>query len=801
MDRHALDVLELPAIRERLADETSFAGGRALVAALEPSSDPAEVADRQARTAEAIRLHDAGPPRLGGADDVRSAAAHAARGGVLTPATLAAVAATVRVALDTRGVLAQRTVEAPLLAETAAVIEPGLGALADRVERAIEADGSGVRDGASPALRGLRRAIADARRRATERLRALAASPGLRTHLQEDFITERNGRPVLAVKASSRSAVPGIVHDSSGSGQTLFVEPFSVVELINEASEAVAAERDEVERILAELSAGVGTWAAALETAVGALAELDLALARGLLSRRWGGCPVEATDGSVELLGARHPLLDAATAVPVDLPLAGLRAVVVSGPNTGGKTVALKTLGLAALLHQCGLRPPARTARLPVFDAVLADIGDEQSIAASLSTFSGHVRNLVAILAQATDRSLVLVDEIAAGTDPVEGAALARALLADLVERGALVLVTTHYAELKEWASAHPQAENAAVGFDPDALAPTYLLAIGRPGASHALQIAERLGLDPGVVRAARGTIAPERRAAERLLADAAGAERDAARARAEAERDRDLAEDARAAAERRVTELEAALEAVRAGQSAAREQARREAETRARRRGTRARRAAGRDPRGPARGGAPPPGRAGTVAGRRPRRSRARPQAGRGRPPGAGGGARGGERAGAPGAAARAARRRRSGRRAGARACAARSRSCPARRPRCTAPAASACASPSPSCSPTRAAAAATGRPSARCRCGPRPRRTSRASSTCAACEPTRRARPCDASSTRRTSPGARRCGSSTAAARGRCARRCATSSRPTRWSRPPRRRAWTALHWCAWR
>ena len=261
MDRHALDVLELPAIRERLADETSFAGGRALVEALEPSSDRAEVADRQARTAEAIRLHDAGPPRLGGAEDVRAAAAHAARGGVLTPSTLAAVAATVRVAIDTRGVLAQRTAEAPLLADTAAVIEPGLGALADRVERAIESDGSGVRDGATPALRGLRRAIADARRRATERLRALAASPGLRSHLQEDFITERNGRPVLAVKASSRSAVPGIVHDSSGSGQTLFVEPFAVVELINEASEAMAAERDEVERILAELSAGVGTGA------------------------------------------------------------------------------------------------------------------------------------------------------------------------------------------------------------------------------------------------------------------------------------------------------------------------------------------------------------------------------------------------------------------------------------------------------------------------------------------------------------------------------------------------------------
>ncbi len=308
MDRHALDVLELPAIRERLADETSFAGGRALVDALEPSSDPAEVADRQARTAEAIRLHEAGPPRLGGAEDVRTAAVHAARGGVLTPATLAAVAATIRVALDTRGVLAQRTAEAPLLAETAAVIEPGLGALADRVERAIETDGSGVRDGASPALRGLRRAIADARRRATERLRALAASPGLRSHLQEDFITERNGRPVLAVKASSRSAVPGIVHDSSGSGQTLFVEPFAVVELMNEASEAMAAERDEVERILAELSAGVGDVGRGPGDGRRAPSPRSTSRWRaGLLSRRWGGCPVEPTDGAVELLERAPP--------------------------------------------------------------------------------------------------------------------------------------------------------------------------------------------------------------------------------------------------------------------------------------------------------------------------------------------------------------------------------------------------------------------------------------------------------------------------------------------------------------
>ena len=198
----------------------------------------------------------------------------------------------------------------------------------------------------------------------------------------------------------------------------------------------------------------------------------------------------------MRLVGARHPLLDPKTAVPIDLDLGGLRALVISGPNTGGKTVALKTLGLAALLHQSGLRPPADTAALPVFDAVLADIGDRQSIEMSLSTFSGHVANLVAILDAARERSLVLLDEVAAGTDPVEGSALAQALLARLAEQARLTVVTTHYAELKEWASATEGVANAATGFDPDTHAPLYRIALGRPGISHALQTAERLGLD-----------------------------------------------------------------------------------------------------------------------------------------------------------------------------------------------------------------------------------------------------------------------------------------------------------------
>ncbi len=352
----------------------------------------------------------------------------------------------------------------------------------------------------------------------------------LRAHLQEEFLTERGGRPVLAVRADARSAVPGIVHDASGSGQTLFVEPFALVEQHNRLRELASEEREEVARILTALSAQVGASAADVTAAVDAIAELDLAMASARLAQRTGGCAV-VQDDDVVLVEARHPLLDPRSAVPIDLPLASVRTLVVSGANAGGKTVALKTLGLAAALHQCGLRPPARSARLPVFAQILADVGDEQSIARSLSTFSGHLRSIAAIVSVAGPRTLVLLDEVAAGTDPIEGAALAQALLETLQARGAQTLVTTHYPELKEWAARHEGAENASVGFDAATLAPTFTLTVGRPGASHALQMAERLGLDPTIVEAARAAVAPERLRLEELLTAAAESDRRASAA------------------------------------------------------------------------------------------------------------------------------------------------------------------------------------------------------------------------------------------------------------------------------
>jgi DNA mismatch repair protein MutS2 len=565
VDEHALAVLEFPAILERLRGATETEYGAALAGALRPSAEEAEVARRQALTAEAVALLDhSAEPSLAGVADVRDAAARAARGGLLGVGELHRVSTAVKVALAARSSLESAAALAPLLCERAGAVEPGLAALADSVSRCVDDDGAELRDHASPRLRRLRTELRNGRRRVREELARVARSPELRDALQETFVTERAGRPVLAVKVSARARVPGVVHDSSSSGQTLFVEPLSVLEASNGLAEAASAERDEVERILRELSALVADRAPALDALVAAAGELDLALASGSLSRRWRGAAVELS-GEVRLLEARHPLLDPRSAVPIDLELGGLRALVVSGPNTGGKTVALKTLGLAALLHQAGLRPPAREAALPVFDRVLADVGDEQSIEMSLSTFSAHLRNIVRILEAAGERSLVLLDELAAGTDPVEGSALAQALLGRLARQARLTLVTTHYAEVKEWASATDGVANAATEFDPASQAPLYRIALGRPGTSHALQVAAGLGLDAAVVADARGRIAPDRLRVADLVAEAEAAERDTARELRAAELQRAEAERHAGRAREREAELERELEHVRA--------------------------------------------------------------------------------------------------------------------------------------------------------------------------------------------------------------------------------------------
>ena len=531
MDAAALAALELPAIVDRLATFASTDHGAALARQLAPSADRTTVERRHELTSAAVVVLAAdAAPELAGIRDVRPAAERSTRGGILRPGELQAIAVSIRIALE-----AKRVLHEPVLAKLLEPVDPVLRGLADEIDRRIEEDGSDVRDTASPLLRKLRTELRNGGARVRDELGRVARSSEVKDALQESFLAERGGRPVLAVRASARSKVPGVVHDASSTGQTLFVEPFAVVELNNRLAEAAADAREEVERILGELSSAVATQADALQALVESTGALDLALASGGLSQAWGGAPVEISD-VVRLVGARHPLLSAAAAVPIDLELGDVRALVISGPNTGGKTVALKTIGLAALLHQSGLRPPADAAVLPVFDQVLADIGDRQSIEMSLSTFSAHLSALVSILESASARSLVLLDELAAGTDPEEGSALAQALLARLVRQVRLTVVTTHYPELKEWASATGEAVNGATGFDPETDEPLYRIALGRPGTSHALSIAERLGLDGAVVADARTRVMPERLRTAELLADAEAAERAAVLLRAELE-------------------------------------------------------------------------------------------------------------------------------------------------------------------------------------------------------------------------------------------------------------------------
>jgi DNA mismatch repair protein MutS2 len=573
VDEQTLSALELDVVLERLAAAAATPYGADRARALRPAADEADVGRRQALTGEGVLLLDhAAEPPLKGIPDIRTAVERAERGAALGVRELYDVAAAVEGALRARGALAQQEL-APQLAEIAAAVEPSLDRLAAEIRRCVDDDGAALRDTASPRLRELRAALRTGARRVEEALQRLARSAQLRPHLQETFVSERAGRPVLAVKAASRASVPGIVHDSSGSGQTLFVEPFEVVELSNRRSETAAEERDEVARLLVELSQAVAERGSELSALVEAVGAIDLAVACGSLSRAWKGARVTVGD-DVRLVAARHPLLDPAAAVPIDLELDRLRAVVISGPNTGGKTVALKTLGLAVILHQSGLRVPAVEAELPIFDDVLVEIGDQQSIAMSLSSFAAHVRNLISILGAASAHSLVLVDEPASGTDPVEGAALAQALLEHLAEQARLTVATTHYPELKEWASASDVATNAATAIDPETHEPRYRIALGRAGTSHALQTAERLGLDPAIVARAQGAIEPARHRIATLLVEAEAAERAADDEREKARAERRDAEAAARAARNRESELAAEVERVRASADAERERA-----------------------------------------------------------------------------------------------------------------------------------------------------------------------------------------------------------------------------------
>lgn len=411
-------------------------------------------------------------------------------------------------------------------------------------------------DGASPALSRIRRELRVANEKVREKLNSMIRSSTYQQYLQDPIITMRNGRFVIPVKQEYRKQIPGLIHDQSGSGQTLFIEPTAVVELGNTFKKLLAQERDEIERILSELTSMVAPYGEDIYNALILLGEIDLRFAKAQLARDMNAVRPEMNDElRIRIVRGRHPLLDKAKAVPIDIWLGeDFKMLIITGPNTGGKTVTLKTVGLFTLMAQAGMFVPADVGtRLGVFKNVYADIGDEQSIEQSLSTFSSHMTRLVGILKNADDKSLVLLDELGAGTDPIEGAALAMSILETLYGRRSTTLATTHYSEIKAFALARDGMENASMEFDIDKLCPTYRLFIGIPGKSNAFEISKRLGLDDDVINRAKQFLKGEdvrfedvisgaesqRRIAEqeRKLAEQARAELDALRAEVEKEK------------------------------------------------------------------------------------------------------------------------------------------------------------------------------------------------------------------------------------------------------------------------
>ncbi|MGH2592911.1 MAG: endonuclease MutS2 [Anaerolineae bacterium] len=520
--------LELPKVLARLAGYTSFSAGGDLARALAPSPDPGTVMRRLRETGEARRLlnlkADVG---LGGVHDVRPLAAAAERDGTLLPQELLDVRSTLIAARELRRTLTKLDDPFPSLAAIASRIAD-LPGLINEISRCIDEDRAEVYDHASPALAAVRRELREAFNRLQDKLQRILTNPRNGPYLQEALLTQRSGRYVIPLKAEFKGRIPGIVHDQSASGATLFIEPLATVELNNAWRELELKEEREVQKVLVELSQRVGAEAATIASTVEALAEIDLVFARAKYAEA-ARCvepnlraPDAPGSGPIGLRQARHPLLDPATVVPLDIVLdPGTRIVVITGPNTGGKTVTLKTVGLLTLMAQCGLHILAADgSTLTVFANVFADIGDEQSIEQSLSTFSSHLVNIKSFLEQVDDRSLVLLDELGAGTDPAEGSALARSLLDYLRARGAPTFVATHYPELKVWAHATPGALNASVEFDAETLRPTYRLTIGLPGRSNAFAIATRLGLPDEIVSHARTMVAEGDLRTEDLLAD-----------------------------------------------------------------------------------------------------------------------------------------------------------------------------------------------------------------------------------------------------------------------------------------
>ena len=577
--RH-LHVLELPKILERLASYCSFSASAELARALEPAVEPSEVMRRLAETREArALLAKQQHISVGNARDVRESARLAARGAMLEPHTLLAIRDTLSSGRAIQRALARFGAIYPRLTAITNAIEPS-GAVIAEINRCLDDSGQ-VRDMASLELAAIRREARLVHDRLLAKLQRLISDVSVAPYLQEPIITQRSGRYVIPIKADFKGRVPGLVHDQSASGQTLFIEPLATLELNNEWRELQLAEERELRRVLLALSGLVGAEADNIVRTVEALAHFDLALAKAKYAEAIQASEPTTTTTSamsdaqpahtLRIAQARHPLIDPHQVVPIDIALEGARVLVITGPNTGGKTVALKTVGLLALMAQCGLHLPCATATLPVFEAVYADIGDEQSIEQNLSTFSAHMTNLCAFLDRIGPRTLVLLDELGAGTDPAEGAALARALLEHILRSGALCLVATHYPELKSWAALTEGAVNANVAFDEETLRPLYKLTIGLPGRSNAFAIAQRLGLPSEIIAAARAYLNRDLMQAEELLGEVN-------RLYQQAERAREAAVAARRSAEADAEHLRERLNAIEEERQAVLQQAHEEA-------------------------------------------------------------------------------------------------------------------------------------------------------------------------------------------------------------------------------
>ena len=521
MNRH-MKALELDKVLALLAEETGCADAAALARGLEPAVSLFEAKRLMEETDAAYQLMARfGAPSFGQMKNVDNALRRAAAGASLSLRELLDIAETLRVIRSVSDWRRHCEGIETSLDDRFSVLVPNKY-LEEKIGTVVVSEEE-LSDNASPALADIRRKMRAAALRIREQLDRMVRSPAYQKLLQDPIVTIRDGRFVVPVKAEHRAEVPGLVHDTSASGATVFVEPMGSVEANNELKVLESREKAEIERIIAELSAEAGGFADAIVADYGVLVDLNLIFAKARLAYKMKAvCPRLTDDGRIRLRHARHPLIDPQKVVPIDVELGvEFDTLVITGPNTGGKTVTLKTIGLLTLMAMCGLMPPADDgSSLSVFSSVLADIGDEQSIEQSLSTFSAHMTNIIRILNDADEGSLVLLDELGAGTDPVEGAALAIAILERLREKGARIAATTHYAELKAYAIQSPGVENGSCEFDVATLRPTYRLLVGVPGRSNAFAISERLGMDPAVVQAARDRLSGDDRRLEDVVTE-----------------------------------------------------------------------------------------------------------------------------------------------------------------------------------------------------------------------------------------------------------------------------------------